>query len=53
MVCLRSARFWGLQEGKRYGKALFAPRVNRGGHMLKQDDLRGVVIRHVTATLAL
>jgi len=51
VVCLRSARFWGLQEGKHYGKALFAPPVTRGGHM-KRDPMRDAVIREVEAVLA-
>lgn len=33
VICLRAAHFWGLAEGHRYGRALFAPRVTRGGHM--------------------
>lgn len=52
VVCLRSARFWGLREGQRYGKALFAPRVTRGGYMIKQDNMREVVIRQVNVALA-
>lgn len=35
VICLRSAPFWGLKLGEHYGKSLFAPRVNRGGHMMK------------------
>jgi hypothetical protein len=37
VVCLRAARFWGLDTGKfgkRFGEALFAPRTTRSGHML-------------------
>lgn len=51
VVCLRSARFWGLQEGKRFGKALFAPKVTRAGHMVK-NEMREQVIRKVRAALA-
>lgn len=36
VVCLRSALFWGLAHGRRYGAGLFAPPVTRGGHMLRQ-----------------
>ena len=36
VVCLRSSRFWGLQEGKHYERSLYAPRVTRGGHMLHE-----------------
>lgn len=34
VVCMRKARFWGLEPGRRYGKALFAPETNRRGHMI-------------------
>jgi len=34
VLCLRSAAYWGLPEDRRFGEALFAPRVTRGGHML-------------------
>jgi hypothetical protein len=36
VICLRASQFWGLFEGnngKRYGKSLYAPRVTRSGHM--------------------
>lgn len=33
VVCMRSANFWGLEAGNKYGKALFAPLTNRGGYM--------------------
>lgn len=33
MVCLRSAAYWGLKPGERYGCSLFAPKVTRGGNM--------------------
>ncbi len=51
VVCLRGARFWGLQEGRSYGQALFAPPVTRSGHM-KLDPMRDAVIREVKAALA-
>lgn len=44
VVCLRAARFWGLREGMRYGRALFAPPVTRAGHM-KHGEMREEVIR--------
>lgn len=34
VVCMRSAKFWGLGQRRRYGEALFAPAVGRGGHMI-------------------
>ncbi|MGE0522125.1 MAG: hypothetical protein AB7O60_03695 [Variibacter sp.] len=35
VICMRAASFWGLCQGERYGKGLFAPFVNRGGFMRK------------------
>ena len=52
VVCLRAARFWGLQEGKKYGRALFVPFVTRGGHM-KKGKLRDEVIQAVRRKMAL
>lgn len=37
VICLRSARYWGLDKGKKHGQGLFAPNHTRGGHMLKND----------------
>lgn len=37
VVCLRASRWWGLTAGKRYGASLYAPLVNRAGHMVKGD----------------
>lgn len=51
VICLRSAQFWGLQQGKRYGKALFAPNTNRSGFMLK-NEMREQVILKVRSVLA-
>lgn len=51
VICLRSAQFWGLQKGKRYGKALFAPNTTRSGSMLK-NEMREQVIRKVRSVLA-
>jgi hypothetical protein len=53
VICLRAARFWGFHAGKtgeRYGKGLFAPAVNRGGHMLK-NSLRQEVVAAVRKKL--
>lgn len=56
VVCLRAARFWGLSEGKKYGRALFAPRVTRAGFMLKRtrsdQQMRDRVIRAVRRAVA-
>jgi hypothetical protein len=35
VICMRSAAYWGLEKGKRYPGTLFAPLVNRGGHLLR------------------
>lgn len=44
VICLRAARFWGLAEGNRYGRSLFAPEVVRAGYM-KNGTLRDEAIR--------
>ena len=46
VVCLRAAKFWGLTEGERYGRALFAPFVTRRGHM-RDFEMRSTIIRKV------
>lgn len=33
VICMRAARYWGLEAGRRYEGTLFAPNVTRGGHM--------------------
>jgi hypothetical protein len=35
VICLRAARYWGLETGRNYHGTLFAPRVTRGGHIHK------------------
>lgn len=44
VICLRSAHFWGLERPRKYGRALFAPRVTRAGfmsdHPLKHEAIR-------------
>lgn len=55
LVCLRAARIWGLDTGKagmRHGKALYAPKTNRSGHMLKLP-LREEVKNAVRAAIEL
>lgn len=46
VVCLRAHKYWGLQDGQRYGRALFAPQTNAAGYML-HCPLRETVIRYV------
>lgn len=38
VICLRAARYWGLEPGRRnYPGTLFAPLVTRGGHVHKSE----------------
>jgi hypothetical protein len=34
VICMRSAAYWGLETGRKYKGTLFAPSVNRGGHLV-------------------
>lgn len=51
VVCLRSAAYWGLREGESYGKALYVPRVTRGGHMLN-GPMRDEIVKNVKALVS-
>ena len=51
VICLRAARFWGLETGKKYGKSLFAPHVTIGGHM-KHNRMRKQIIKAVNSIIA-
>ena len=42
VICLRSAKHWGLTPGTHSGW-LFAPHVTRSGYMLNNDDRRAIV----------
>jgi hypothetical protein len=46
VICLRAARFWGLESGKQYGRSLFAPDVTRAGHM-RHGKMRTQIIEAV------
>jgi hypothetical protein len=37
VICLRAARYWGLEAGANYSGTLFAPHVTRGGHVHKDE----------------
>ena len=50
VICMRAARFWGLQEGVRYGRSLYAPSVTRSGHMCL-GEMRDQIIRAVRKTV--
>jgi hypothetical protein len=43
VICLRSAAYWGLETGKRYKGTLFAPPVNRGGHMINGPEKEKII----------
>ena len=51
VVCLRSAKYWGLMPGERYKGMLFAPKVTRSGHM-EDTPIRNEVIATVKLMLA-
>jgi hypothetical protein len=38
VICMRSASYWGLEQGQKYKGTLFAPKVNRSGYLLKNHD---------------
>lgn len=40
VICLRAARYWGLEAGAKYEGTLFAPPVTRGGHAHKGEQQR-------------
>jgi hypothetical protein len=43
VVCMRSAAYWGLETGRKYRGTLFAPSVNRGGHLLNGPDKTKII----------
>jgi hypothetical protein len=53
VVCLRSARAWGLEPGTKQGAALFAPRVNRAGyiHLDVREEVGAAVRRAVFSSI--
>jgi hypothetical protein len=51
VVCMRSARFWGLDGGHKHGEALFAPPVTRSGYMLA-GPLRDYIVDVARAAIA-
>ena len=50
VVCMRSARLWGLRSGTTCGKGLFAPQMTRSGHM-ELGDMRDQVVATVRQKL--
>jgi hypothetical protein len=45
VICMRSPRYWGLAENRRYGQSLFAPAVTRRGHMLHEREAAPMAMR--------
>lgn len=43
VICLRSARYWGLQKGHRYAGTLFAPEHTQAGAMLRGEERERIV----------
>lgn len=43
VICLRSAKFWGLRRGGKPVGQLFAPEVNRAGDMLNGPDREKII----------
>jgi hypothetical protein len=43
VICMRSAAYWGLEAGRNYSGTLFAPLVNRGGHLLKNPQNKRLI----------
>ena len=50
VICLRAARYWGLEAGAEYPGTLFAPQVTRGGHA--HTDNRQRIVLAVQRLLA-
>ncbi len=50
VVCLRSAKYWGLSKGKRVGHGLFAPVTIRNG-LMQNDDLKQQTVEAVLKAL--
>jgi hypothetical protein len=51
VICMRSASYWGLEYGKQYHGCLFAPLVNRGGRLIRNNK-RERLIELVRAKLS-
>ncbi len=47
VVCLRSAKYWGLELGKCNGGLLYAPLHNRRGRMHKEPELANLIIQNI------
>lgn len=52
VICMRSARYWGLGKQRRYGEGLFAPAVTISGHMAEKGENMAVRDDVVTAARA-
>jgi len=52
VIVMRAASFWGVTLGEVYGRALFAPRTTRGGHMIK-GPMRDQIVTAVRGAIHL
>lgn len=43
VICMRSAAYWGLEAGRSYKGTLFAPLVNRAGHLLNGPEKTEII----------
>lgn len=50
VICLRAARYWGLDGGRHYPASLYAPPVTVGGHM-HHGAMREKIVKAVKAVL--
>jgi hypothetical protein len=51
VICMRSAAYWGLEQGRKYDGTLFAPMVNRIGYLIK-DRANEQLIKRIRNRLA-
>jgi hypothetical protein len=42
VICMRAAAYWGLDTGRKYKGTLFAPPVNRSGHLLSGPEKNAI-----------
>ncbi len=43
VICMRSATYWGLETGKKYGRHLYAPYVNMAGYLVKNKENEKII----------
>jgi hypothetical protein len=55
VICMRTAKYWGLGKRGRYGQSLFVPAVTRSGYLLKPgaaDAPRDLIVACAKAAIA-